>query len=210
MNVPTIPDPSTIHPELTRVTNTTNTYARLIAGLRPFLPDSHILDYGAGFGHGTSWLLTRYPNAYAYDIAPPADPPPNVTYLTSDELDTNRPFDIILGVYLLNVLPPPDRRTTVLHIASLLSPGGVAAFAVRPWYNDVERTSTGIPAPEPKALYVPRSSDTYTYQRGYDHIELALELDWYLRDVPGMTTSHILPSIGRSPVATIHREGVPT
>lgn len=201
-----IPTPDTVNPALTRVRNTANTYGRLLTLLRPELPSSpRILDYGAGFGHGSELFLKHYPSVYAYDPMPPLEVPPNVPFLNRDTVDAAT-FDLIVAVYVLNVLPPDERRDVVLHIADRLSPGGLAAFVVRSWHADIAATKTAIPAPERHAVYVPRRTGTYTYQRGYDGLDLPLEIDWYTTGREDLYPSRPLQAIGSSSVATIRKK----
>lgn len=173
-----------LDPSLTRLpaTNTAAAYRRGLERSRRKheLSLKRVLDYGTGYGRGLATL--KLPNNYvdAYDPAPVDDwTHPNVPLHTSTDALSND-YTLILCVYVLNVLEPVDRRAVVYDILNRLVLNGHALFAVRTWTGDVRHTKTGIPAPEPRALYVPHGRDTYTYQRGYDYLELVNELDWYV------------------------------
>lgn len=197
----TTTDAVTLVPEATRINNGgLTTYSNLYRGLvQAFGTDrlykiERALDYGTGFGRGLGQMAAHHPVVDAYD------PYPVEEWLHPQTLYTDRTalregsYDLITVVYVLNVLPPDERREVVRDVWRLLAPGGTAAFVVRSWHTDVVTTKTGQPAAERHALLVPHGEGRYAYQKGYDHLDLVQELDWYLGDE--RVLSHPLRSWG--------------
>lgn len=191
---------ATTRPELTRISSTPAAYQKALKDLRVRISPGYYnmlesaLDYGAGFGRGTEYLTQSGFSVDAYEPYEVADWP-HVAPLYADVDDLPRTYDLIMCVYVLNVLEPQLRRNVVQKVYGLLNNGGVGLFIVRQWENDVARTKTGIPAPERHALYVPHGNNAHTYQKGYDNLDLPLELDWYL---PNDVLSIPLPGHGYS------------
>lgn len=97
------------------------------------LINGKFLDYGGG--HGQDFLHTEKKfNTYYWD-------PFRVKMQMGDniifhEMPNSCPFepntfDTITVTYVLNVLPPMERKNTIDHILSLLKPNGIAYFTVR-------------------------------------------------------------------------------
>lgn len=200
-----------LRPDATRIRNTPTAYTKSLAGLqqrvgKTFIEHSpRVLDFGCGFGRGTAVLEGKFPDVSAYDPYPVEEwKLASPLYHDIESLRKGEKFDIVFAIYVLNVLPPRDRKTAVRDILSLLDEGGVAVFAVRSWHGDVAKTKTGVRAEEPKALYVPRG-EAYTYQRGYNGVDLLNELDWYTEDRDYITVG--LPTWG-PPLAALARKGV--
>ena len=171
-----------IDSSLTRRSSTVATYANLAHAYRRYLqgdtPPKEILDYGAGHGKGTSYLRDTFPSSRVTGYDP---------YESEDEsiltcLPLDKKYDLVFCVYVLNVLEPHERAHVVKEIQSRLTPGGVAIFHTRSFYGEIELIKTGIHANERNAYYVPQGKELYTYQKGYDFLDLALELDWHLKE----------------------------
>lgn len=105
-----------------------------------------ILDYGGGQGQDFKFLYEQKKDVHYWD--------PNFAHsyllsyktvthqFTPQKTDLSQPFslicpfrdntfDTILCTYVLNVLPPDERRETIKNVLSLLKPNGQAFFTVR-------------------------------------------------------------------------------
>lgn len=89
-----------------------------------------VLDYGCGKGADVLFLESKRGLTYAWD--------PNFLLTTTgyEKIQNSCPwtkptFDTIVCTYVLNVLPPAERKKVISHVLTLLNPGGKAIFSAR-------------------------------------------------------------------------------
>ena len=207
--------PTDVNPALNRTRNTGLTYQRVVDALRrsevgSFLPTMprRLLDYGCGFGEGSSYLEGLFPGwtPDAYDSSPPAEwLHPKTTLLTPEELPVAPSYHLIFAISVLDGLSLSRRREVATDIYDLLLPGGVAVFVVRPWYHDIELLE-GIRGSEPYTIYVPRgrnSTPPYVFQKGYTPLELEFYLQWLFNGNATLSAEvHALPIPNATTIAS--------
>jgi SAM-dependent methyltransferase len=123
------------HPEKTAISRKEPS-APLIDLLQTDLIHGDVLDYGGGKGMDFLFLKFMKKKTFYWD--------PNFmrTKVGKDSLfvpfDCNyydfykdKKFDTVLVTYVLNVLPPVERKQVIDHVLSILKPKGVAIFTVR-------------------------------------------------------------------------------
>ena len=171
----------------------------------------NILIYMEGFGHGIPIIQREWPNSAItiYARKPVADWQGTIP-LTMDLLDPVPAYDLILCVNIVNTLLPEDRQALIQATYNRLLPDGYMVVVAPSWYAQVNKqlTKNARPAAEHHALHIPRvggkvDPTTTTYQKGYDFLELLLEIEWYL--TPFAINAHQLST--RGPNAVYVRKG---
>jgi SAM-dependent methyltransferase len=80
-----------------------------------------VLDFGCGRGADYLYLKDNGIDAYAYDLY----------YFPLHHIFEMRNFDTILCTYVLNVLPPEERKAVVKSVIKRLGKNGIAYFTLR-------------------------------------------------------------------------------
>jgi len=123
----------------------------------PALLRGRILDFGSGQGVDAKAL-----GATAYD---PHHPSARVRTLPKG------PFDTVLGLYVLNVLPPTERTAALRLAASAVKPGGSLVLAVRP-SADVASTAQGWTRHKDGHQVMGTDGTRDRFQRGFSPAQL--------------------------------------
>ena len=159
----------------TQVGSTEGSYIKAAMALKDLGVEGDILDYGAGFGKGTT-AMSQVFGRKVDDFEPfperraQQDPPlPEPTF--SNASDINKTYDGIVSLNVLNVVPPNVRDAIVSDIYDKLNPGGYAIIGTRGYRDDIARTKKFTPAEEQGAIYVEKA-DGPVYQKGFDGSEL--------------------------------------
>jgi len=87
-----------------------------------------VLDYGCGYGADVRWLKGKGVDVEGYD-----------PYFPEWDINiTGKLYDTILLNYVLNVLPPEERRAVASDAVAHLKPGGTIIVGVR-MRDEIER-----------------------------------------------------------------------
>jgi len=125
------------HPEKTAISRKEPS-APLIDLLQTDLIQGDVLDYGGG--KGIDFLFLEFikkkikphywdPNFMQTKVGKNSLFVPFETKF--EDFYKNKKFDTVLVTYVLNVLPPEERKQVIDHVLSILKPNGVAIFTVR-------------------------------------------------------------------------------
>jgi len=175
----------------TAVATTGGTYNKAYALLRQLTgkEQPHVLDYGAGRGHGSRKYGLESFEPYVKSFTP--------TYRASDDIPRGA-YEGLLNLNVLNVLPPEIRREAVETMVDTLRPGGYGIITTRG--KDV---LSALKNPASRAMDEPMSLLTSkgTYQKGFTKSEL-LE---YLRSLLGSAVE-ISPARLGTPASAILRK----
>ena len=128
-----------------------------------------VLDYGAGLGLGTTRMRQEGYNVHS--LEPNTENwqgDRNATYTNSSQI--KQKFDLVVSLNVLNVLEPDIRDLVLDDIIDKIGQGGSAVIGVRKWKDDVDRTTTGVPAEEGQAIK--DIGPNKSYQRGWDGDQL--------------------------------------
>ena len=106
--------------------------ARFLAARGLVRPGERLLDHGCGRGVDVLFFRSLGVEAYCYD--PYYSPDPSVL--------RPRGYDVVTSFFVLNVLPPRERRRVIRELARLVRPGGRVYVAVR---SDRDTTIRGAP-----------------------------------------------------------------
>lgn len=156
----------------TQIATTTGSYKTAITKLLSINPNiKTVLDYGSGLGLGSDAMRqssglvvdTLEVNPERWKSKTP------VTYTSSKHVKGT--YDAIVCLNVLNVVPQQIRDSIVVHIGTVLSPGGVAAIGTRRWKDDVGLAKNAEEGPEPNSLLI-RKKSGLVFQKGFDGNEL--------------------------------------
>jgi SAM-dependent methyltransferase len=108
----------------------------------PIAAGGRALDVGCGTGDNAAELARRGFRVTAFDVAPAAVeaararvPDPSITWevasLTDPPAAWRGAFDLIVEIYTLQVLPPPEREAAARALATMVAPGGTLLVIAR-------------------------------------------------------------------------------
>lgn len=153
----------------------------------PALLQGRILDFGSGQGADAEAL-----GATAYD---PHHPSARVRTLPKG------PFDTVLGLYVLNVLPPTERAAALRLAASAVKPGGSLVLAVRP-SADVASTAQGWTRHKDGHQVMGTDGTRDRFQRGFSPAQLR---QYATRTLGGAFSPVDVPALSGSVLLVLRR-----
>ena len=153
----------------------------------PALLQGRILDFGSGQGVDAKAL-----GATAYD---PHHPSARVRTLPKG------PFDTVLGLYVLNVLPPTERAAALRLAASAVKPGGSLVLAVRP-SADVASTAQGWTRHKDGHQVMGTDGTRDRFQRGFSPAQLR---QYATRTLGGAFSPVDVPALSGSVLLVLRR-----